>query len=149
MFFLKKGVLKICSKFTWDFLNLLHNFRTPFPKSTSRGLLLSKAFSLLFALHVSKTKSLRDCLEFQFWVYFFTKILLLFQILIGNQNYKKHISCFSFDMVVLLFASCLFWRRIRHSWFILAKLSTNLFFSWLCYLSLEHWNLLFWPWFSE
>ena len=32
---------------------------------------------------------------------FLTKLLLLFQILIGNQNYKEYISCFSFDMVAL------------------------------------------------
>ena len=68
---------------------------------------------------------------------FLTKILLLFQILIGNQNYKKHISCFLFDMVVLLFASYLFWRRIRHSWLIWAKLSANFYF----FL-----DLLFKPW---
>ena len=56
--FLEKGVLKICSKFTWEHpcqsieitphgfphgfspVNLLHIFRTPFPKNTSGRLLL-------------------------------------------------------------------------------------------------------------
>ena len=54
--FLGKGVLKICSKFTGDHpsrsaistlqhgrspVNLLHIFRTPFPKNKSGGLLLN------------------------------------------------------------------------------------------------------------
>ena len=46
--FLRRGVLKICSKFTGEHprrhgcspVNLLHIFRTPFPKSTSGQLLL-------------------------------------------------------------------------------------------------------------
>ena len=57
MVFLRKGVLKICSKFTGEQprrsmisikllrhgcspVNLLHIFRTPFPKNTSGGLFL-------------------------------------------------------------------------------------------------------------
>ena len=53
--FLRKGVLKICSKFTGEHLyrsvisikllcspvNLIHIFRTPFPKNTSGWLLLN------------------------------------------------------------------------------------------------------------
>ena len=51
-FFLGKGVVKICSKFSGEhpcfgmgilFLNLLHIFRTPFHKNTSECLLLYPA----------------------------------------------------------------------------------------------------------
>ena len=45
--FLRKGVLKICSKFTGEHpcrsvisVKLLHIFRTPFPKNTSGRLIL-------------------------------------------------------------------------------------------------------------
>ena len=71
--FLRKGVLKICSKFTGEhpcrsvisiklfcnfieitlwhgcsLLNLLHNFRTPFPKNTEGGMLLKVTSTFIF-----------------------------------------------------------------------------------------------------
>ena len=61
--FLRKGVLKICSKFTGEqpcrnvislkialqhgcsLVNLLYTFRTPFPRNTSKWLLLKMTLS--------------------------------------------------------------------------------------------------------
>ena len=128
---------------------MLHNFRTTSLKAPLRAP-SKQSYLFVFCFAVKQDKVFKRLPWISILLLFFTKILLIFQILIGNQNYKKHISFFLFDMVVLLFALCLFWRRIRQSWLILAKLSANFFFFfWICYLSLEHWNLLFWPWFSE
>ena len=61
--FLEKGVLKICSKFTgehpWRSVNLLHIFRTPFPKNTSEWLLLVviQRYSFLFQSNQKLTKN--------------------------------------------------------------------------------------------
>ena len=73
---LGKGVLKICSKFTGERpcrsvilikllrygcspVNLLHIFRTPFPKNTSGWLLLKKALK-----HITKRKTFAaDCIK--------------------------------------------------------------------------------------
>ena len=75
--FLRKGVLEIYSKFTGEHpyhsvismnlqiettlqhrcspVNLLHIFRTPFPKNTSGGMLLSKRFGSEYKKGVSHT----------------------------------------------------------------------------------------------
>ena len=82
-FFLGKGVLQICSKLTGEHLcrsaismklqsnfieialrhgcspvNLLHIFRTPFPKNTSEGLLLEIP-NLALILHTVRKRSIR------------------------------------------------------------------------------------------
>ena len=73
--FLRKGVLKICSKFTGEHpcrnlsemtlrhwcspVNLLHIFRTSFPKNTSRWLLVFlDTASDIFCLIISLSKNL-------------------------------------------------------------------------------------------
>ena len=48
--FLRKGVLKICSKFGCSPVNLLYILRTPFPKNTSDWLLLFRSFQNSFAI---------------------------------------------------------------------------------------------------
>ena len=60
--FLEKGVLKLCSKFTGEHpcrsvisINLLHIFRTPFPRKTT-GRLLLKAKCVAFSVSKSHHK---------------------------------------------------------------------------------------------
>ena len=80
--FLRRGVLKICSKFKGEYpcwyspVNLLHIFRAPFPKNTFEGMILM--FDIHYRSNKFRSLSVLSAIVFRYGV--LVVLLLLIQL---------------------------------------------------------------------